>query len=97
MTKAKLEQYLPRIENGFPPKRAKTDYETKMFAGALMDAADRIKPGQFVANLSAGSAGKFARRVESRGLAAVSRRAQGESRGTVYVVTPEWLAKNPEG
>ena len=92
----KVHQYEPIIKNGLPPKRVKTEYSTKMFGGALMEAAERIQHGQYVEDLSAGSAGKFAKRVKARNLEALVRRGQGESRGTVYVVLPEWLANNPD-
>jgi hypothetical protein len=85
------------IKKGFPPKRTKRKNDrTKMKEGALIDVADRIEPGQYVEDLSAGSEGRFAERVRSRGLEVVRRRGQGKSRGTVYVVTSEWLAKNPD-
>ncbi len=93
---SRVSQYLPEIKDGFPPERATRAYNKKMFEGGLMDLADRIKPGQYVEGLSAGSEGKFAKRVESRGLRTVRRRGQGQSRGTVYVVTPEWLVAHPD-
>jgi len=91
----KVEQYIPRIKDGLPPPRVKTRYNTKIVDGELIGIGDRIKHGQHVDDLSAGSAGKLAKRVKDRGLAVVRRRRQGESRGTVYVVTPEWLAEHP--
>ena len=47
-------------------------------------------------DLSAGSLGKLAGFIEDRGLNVVRRLGQGESRGTLYVVTDEWLARNPQ-
>ena len=95
MTK-KVDQYVPEIKDGLPHKRAKTKYDTKIFEGELIRIGERIKHGQYVENLSAGSIGKLANVVKSRGLAVVRRRRQGESRGTVYVVTPEWLTEHPD-
>ena len=92
----KLEHYIPRIKDGLPPSRLKTKYDTKIVDGELIRIGNRIKHGQYVDDLSAGSAGKLAKLVEERGLSVVRRRGQGESRGTVYVVTPEWLAQHPE-
>jgi hypothetical protein len=66
-----------------------------MFDGLLVQLAAKIKHGQYV-KLSAGSQGKFKKIVESNGLRTVNRRAQGEDVATVYVVTPEWLADNPD-
>jgi hypothetical protein len=62
--------------------------------GALADIAKRIRP--YVEGLSAGSLGKLAGFIEDRGLTVVRRRGQGEARGTLFVVTDEWLAANPE-
>jgi hypothetical protein len=92
----KVEQYIPRIKNGLPPPRVKTRYNAKIVDGELIGIGDRIKHGQYVEDLSAGSAGKLAKRVKERGLTVVRRPRQGESRGTVYVVTPQWLAEHPE-
>ena len=92
----KVDHYVPEIKNGFPPPREKITYNTKIFDGELLRLAEVIKPGQFVANLSAGSMGKFARQVKSRGLEVIRRRRQGEPRGTIYVVTPEWRADHRE-
>jgi hypothetical protein len=91
----KIDQYVPEIKDGLPPSRAKTKYDTKIVEGELIRLAERIKHGQYV-EISAGSQGKFKAIVESRGLKTVCRRAQGESRGIVFVVTPEWLAENPD-
>jgi hypothetical protein len=92
----KVDQYAaPEIKDGLPPKRVKTTYDAKMFSGELIALAERIEPGQYVEGLSAGSMGKLVKLIESRGFAAVRRRAQGESRGAVYAVTREWLAENP--
>jgi hypothetical protein len=55
----KLDEYPLEIKDGDPPERGKTSYDTKAYAGALLDIAQRIKPGQFVENLSAGSLGKL--------------------------------------
>jgi hypothetical protein len=96
VTKKKVDQYVLEIKNGFPPKREKTKYDTKMFSGALIELAERIKPGQYVENLSAGSAGKLVKLIRPHGFAALRRQRQGESRGTVYVVSLDWLAENPD-
>ena len=64
--------------------------------GELIAIGDRIQHGEFVEDLSKGSAGKLAERVELRGLCAIQRSGQGDERATVYVVTPEWLAERPE-
>jgi len=93
----KLEEYPLEIKNGDPPERPKTSYDSKAYAGALSDIAKRIKPGQYVLNLSAGSIGKLKRLIKKRGGMEVrERRGQGESRGTLYVVTDEWLASHPD-
>jgi hypothetical protein len=92
----KVDHYVPEIKNGFPPPREKSTYNRKIFDGELLRLAEVIKPGQYVESLSAGSMGKFARLVESRGLEVIRRRRQGESRGTIYVVTPRWLAEHRE-
>jgi hypothetical protein len=91
----KTEQYVPRIKNGFPPSRAKTNYPTKIVEGELIRIAERIGHGQYV-ELSAGSAGKFRNIVHARGLKTIQRRGQGDPIATVYVVTPEWLVANPD-
>jgi hypothetical protein len=76
----KIDQYVLEIKDGWPPKRCKTKYDAKMPNGALIEIAARIKPGQHVEDMSAGSAGKLAKLLEPRGLVALSRRRQGESR-----------------
>jgi len=94
----KLAEYSIEIKNGFPPPKGKTHYRDKLPNGALAQAARRITAGQYVDNLSAGSMGKLADFIkeERRGLRTVRRIGQGDSRGTLYVVTEEWLANNPE-
>lgn len=92
----KVDQYGLEIKDGLPPSRTKTTYDTKIADGELIRIGERIKHGQYIDNLSAGSAGKLAKIVESRGLAVVRRRRQGESRGTLYVVTREWLTEHPD-
>jgi hypothetical protein len=67
-----------------------------MFEGALNDIARRIRPGQYVEDLSAGSMGKLAGLIKERGLTVIFRQRSGESRGNLYVVTDEWVAKHPE-
>src|SRR5689334_14741526 len=76
------EEYGLMIEDGDPPPRGKTKYLAKLPDGALSDLAKRIRPGQYVANLSAGSLGKLAGMIEDRGLRVVRRIGQGDSRGT---------------
>jgi len=95
VTKKKVSQYAPKIKDGFPSDRAKTEYDTKIFDGALKLIAEQIEHGQYV-EISAGSQGKFKKIVESRGLKTVHRRGQGEPIATIYVVTPEWLATHPD-
>lgn len=90
----KVDRYIPRIKKGLPPKRPKTEYDSKIVDGELIHIGERITHGHYVDDLSVGSAGKLARYVKARGLEVVRRYGQGERRGTVYVVTPEWLAKN---
>jgi len=90
-----VNQYVPEIKEGLPPSRVKTTYHKKMVEGELIQIAERIGHGQFV-EISAGSLGKFRQIVESRGLKTICRRGQGESRGTVFVVTQEWLRQHPD-
>jgi hypothetical protein len=85
-----------RLKTVFPQSGAKTVYSKKLPDGRLEQISDKIKHGQYVENLSAGSAGKLAKLVERRGLKTVQRRGQGESTATVYVVTAEWLSEHPE-
>lgn len=91
----KLDSYDLEIKDGNPPDQEKTSYDTKADSGALADIARRIKPGQYVENLSAGSLGKLRKQIEDRGLNVMTRRRQGDLRGTLYVVTNEWLAGHP--
>ena len=92
---SKVNQYGLEIRNGLPPKHRETTYEEKLFDGELQRIAEQIEHGQYV-EIKAGSQGKFKDLVESRGLRVVSNRGQGETVATVYVVTPEWLADNPD-
>jgi len=92
----KLHEYPLVIKDGDPPERGKTSYITKAYAGALFAIAQRIRPGQYVENLSAGSLGKLRKYVEARGLKVIARRRQGESRGTLYAVSDTWLASHPD-
>ena len=92
----KLEEYDLFIREGYPPPRTKTQYDTKLPNGALPHIGNRIKPGQFVENVSVGSAGKLRGLIEVRGLMVISRQRQGEKRSTLYVVTPQWAAENPD-
>ena len=91
----KIDEYSLVIRTGDPPERGKTSYETKTSAGALQDIAQRIEPGQYV-ELSAGSFGKLKGYIEARGLNVITRRRLDEPRGTLYVVTDEWLASHPD-
>ena len=91
----KVAEYCLEIEDGYPPNREKTSYTTKANSATLIDIAERIKPGQHVKNVSAGSLGKLGKLIESRGWRVVTRRAQGDTRGTLYVVTEQWLKMNP--
>lgn len=77
----KVHQYVPDIKNGLPPSRVKTTYDMQISEGELIRIGERIDHGQYVENLSAGSLGRIARIVKTRGLAAVRRLKQGESRG----------------
>jgi hypothetical protein len=88
--------YIKYIKEGYPPPKVKTRYDTKLPPGALPHIGKRIKAGQYVENLSAGSAGKLRGFVKTRGLTAIERRGQGEKRGTLYIVTKEWAAENPD-
>jgi hypothetical protein len=90
-----VDQYEPKIRTGLPPPREKTRYDTKMVEGALRLMAEQVRHGQYV-EMSAGSAGKFRKIVQSRGLETVQRRRQGESVAVVYVVDPKWLSAHPE-
>jgi hypothetical protein len=90
----KLDRYELQIKDGDPPDQDKTSYDAKVPSGALFEIAGRIKPGQYVEDLSAGSIGKLRKLIEERGLNVTTRRRQGESRGTLYVVTDKWLAGN---
>ena len=92
----KTEQYDLHIKNGYPPPKGKTRYDLRLPEGALSEIAKRLQSGQFVENLSAGSAGKLRKIVEDRGLICIQRRAQGQTKATVYVVDQAWLDKNPE-
>jgi hypothetical protein len=92
----RLEEHTLRIENGDPPERSKTSYQTKTYSGALRDIAQRIKPGQYVQNLSVGSLGKLRKYIEERGLHVISRHGQAQRRGTLYVVSKEWLMSHPD-
>ena len=86
----RTEEYWLKIEDGDPPPKGKTQYFAKLPDGALSNIAKRIRPGQYVANLSAGSLGKLARMIEERGLRVVRRVGQRDSRGTLYVVRDDW-------
>jgi len=85
-----IEEYGLKIEDGDPPPKGKTRYLAKLPDGALADIAKRVRPGQYVANLSAGSLGKLAGFIEDRGLRVVRRIGQGDSRGVLYVVRDDW-------
>lgn len=92
-----VDAYELEIKDGDPPNQTKTSYDTKMPSGALFEIAGRIKPGQYVENLSAGSLGKLRKQIVERGLNVITRRRQGDLRGTLYVVTDRWLAGHPNG
>jgi len=68
----KAEQYIPKIKVGLPPARAKTAYPRKIADGVLIQIAEQIEHGQYV-EISQGTVGKFAKIIEDRGLATVSR------------------------
>jgi len=91
----KTDHYELEIKDGDPPDQGKTSYDTKIPSGALFEIARRIGPGQYVEDLSAGSLGKLRKLIEERGLNVITRRRQGDTRGTLYVVTDSWLAGNP--
>jgi hypothetical protein len=86
----KLDSYELKIKDGDPPDQGKTSYDTKVPSGALFEIAKRIRPHQYVENLSAGSLGKLRKQIEDRGLNVITRRRQGETRATLYVVTDKW-------
>jgi hypothetical protein len=94
MTK-KVDQYVPEIKDGLPPSRTKTKYDKKMVEGELIRLGERIEHGQYL-DIPSGSMGKFKRVVERRGLKTVRRYWPDQPMTTVYVVTTEWLAENPE-
>ena len=72
--KKTVDSYELEIQDGDPPDQDKTSYDTKMPSGALFEIARRIKPGQYVENLSAGSLGKLRRQIEERGLTVIQPR-----------------------
>jgi hypothetical protein len=85
----KTEEYVPLVEDGIPiPKRAKAVYTKKIVEGELMRIADQIRPGQSVV-LPGGSIGKFKRRVHTRDLKTVSRRASTGAEGRVWVLSQD--------
>jgi hypothetical protein len=88
--------YRLKIKDGDPPDQGKTSYDTKVPSGTLFEIAKRIRPGQYVENLSAGSLGKLRGLIEERGLTVISRRRIGETRATLYVVTEKWLERHPD-
>jgi hypothetical protein len=90
-----LDSYELEIKDGDPPEQDKTSYDTKAQLGALFEIAGRIRPGQYVENVSAGSLGKLRTQIKARGLNVITRRRQGEIRATLYVVTDQWLESNP--
>jgi hypothetical protein len=92
-----VDSYELEIRDGDPPEQGKTSYDTKAHLGALSEIARRIRPGQYVENVSAGSLGKLRTQIEDRGLNVITRRRQGETRATLYVVADQWLARNPNG
>jgi hypothetical protein len=94
--KRTVDSYELEIRDGDPPDQGKTSYDTKMPSGALFEIAKRIKPGQYVENLSAGSLGKLRKQIEERGLNVITRRRQGDLRGALYVVTDRWLTGHPD-
>jgi hypothetical protein len=91
----KTHQYGLEIKKGLPLNYSKTRFPNKAFEGELIQVAKTITHGHYV-KISAGSQGKFREIVESRDLKTVVRRGQGESRGTVFVVTAQWLSEHPE-
>jgi hypothetical protein len=92
----KVEEYHLKIKKGFPKPRYKTEYSTKLPGDELIRVGETIQPGEYIEDVSLGSAGKLEGFVKARGLEAVRRGKQGDSRITLYVVTPEWLAEHPE-
>jgi len=94
--KKRLDSYELEIGDGDPPDQGKTFYDAKTPSGALADIARRIRPGQYVENLSAGSVGKLRKQIEDRGLNVITRRRQGDLRATLYVVTDGWRAAHPD-
>jgi len=96
VAKKKTDEYDLYIKDGYPPPQGQTRYDTKLPNGALTHIGSRIKPGQYVENLSPGSMGKLKGLVEESGLIVIQRRRQNEDRGTLYVVTKEWTAADPD-
>jgi hypothetical protein len=91
----KAEHYVPKIKDGLPPVRSKTAYPRKIVEGELIRIAEQIRHGQYV-EISQGSLGKLTEIIKNRGLTTVARVGQDKNMRTVYVVTPQWLAENPE-
>jgi hypothetical protein len=98
MTRRKVEQYDLEIKDGLPPARVKTSYHKQLPDGRLEEIAAKIRHGQYVAKLSAGSAGKLVNFVKEQrhGLIALRRGGQTDNILTVYVVTEQWLSEHPE-
>jgi hypothetical protein len=93
----KVVKYDVKIEGGLPSAKKKTTYTKRLPDGRLEEIADQIKHGQFVTNLSAGSAGKLVSLLKHRiGLKALRRGGQEDATNTVYVESEEWLSKHPE-
>jgi hypothetical protein len=89
-------RYEIQIKSGYPPPPTRAAYRKRLPHRALNDIGRIIKPGQYVENLSPGSAGRLRAFVEERGLIGIQRLPQGGNRASVYVVTPAWVAKHPE-
>ena len=91
-----LSRRKPEVKKGYPPERSPRQYDSKLEDGALLDVAEKIKPGHYISDVSRGSAGKLAKRVRCRdGLDVIRETIPGGTRENVYVVTKQWLSEHP--
>jgi hypothetical protein len=93
--KHKSESYTVQIRTGLPPVRLQTKYPKKMANGELLRIGEKIKHGEYV-EIPEGSQGKLSRLIESRGLRVVRRECEDKTMMTIFAVTREWLADNPD-
>lgn len=88
---------LPKIQRGLPPKSTerKNGPRGRLPDGYLKEIGERIKHGEFVSDLSPGSASALCIQLRSRELVGIKEVGQSDEGATVYAVTPEWRTKNP--